>query len=305
MAYLIPLFALFLSAVVFGSWQKKKSDCSASLNEKKLLANMPLPSKSFFHEILRIAAVKTGLIALFTIVSPRRSKVSSKTPVPKPEVAEALKLFVGIAANPNNVSIAVELLRELGSPLRWPMLYASEYYLHELQNNGVALENTWNLFVQGVIQLEGNASHAQAEPLLRKATENGFLPACAVLGDLYLSRRLWDKALQTVIPASEAFYPPAIHQHAYYIYLSTLGKLFQHRQMAEAFRLFSIAAEKGYPPSMATVGEMFLNGYGASAMPDSSTALFYLEQAYKAGEDGCLPFLQRARTATGEHYLDN
>ena len=43
MAYLIPLFILFLSAVVFSSWQKRKSDSYSSLNENKLPVNMVVP----------------------------------------------------------------------------------------------------------------------------------------------------------------------------------------------------------------------------------------------------------------------
>lgn len=300
MAYLIPLFILFLSTVVFSSWRKRKPGDISSLNESKLWLNMPSPPSGFLSGILRKAAVKSGLITLFAIVTPRRGKIVAQSLKPSPETAEILELFRDITRHPENTAVAVQMLGEIDSPLRWPMHYATKYYLQSDRRDDI-----WNNFVQGVILLEGKASPAEAEPLLRHAADSGFLPACTILGDLYLSQKLWDKALQAVIPASEAGYAPAIHCHAYYIYLSTLGKLFQHRPMSEAFRLFSAAAEKGYPPAMTIVGEMHLNGSGAAVAPDPSAALYYLERAYKAGETGCVPLLRRARTAVGEHLLDS
>lgn len=301
MAYLIPLFILFLSTVVFSSWRKRRSGGFSSLNESKLWLNMPAPYSGFLSGILRKAAVKTGLITLFTIVTPRRDKIVARPLKPSPKTAEILELFRDIARHPDNAAVAVQMLGEIGSPLRWPMHYATEYYLRQSDRR----DDIWDNFVQGVILLGGSASPAEAEPLLRHAAESGFLPACTILGDLYLSQKLWDKALQAVIPASDAGYAPAMYSHAYYIYLSTLGKLFQHRPMSEAFRLFSAAAEKGYPPAMAIVGEMYLNGYGAAVAPDPSAALYYLERAYKAGETGYVPLLRRARAAVGEHLLDS
>lgn len=303
MAYLVPLFILFLSAVVFSSRRKAKSDGPRSSDASKVLLNMPVPPSGFISGLLRKVATKTGLIALFTVITPRRGRIAARTVKSNPEITEILELFRDIAAHPDNVGVAVQMLNEHGSPLGWPMQYASEYYLDGRQQRHEEQDDVWSQFIQGVILFEGKGSPAEAEPLLRRAAEKGFLPACAILGDLYLSQKQWDKALQTVIHASEAGYPPAIYSHAYYVYLSTLGKFFQHRAMAEAFRLFSAAADSGYPPAMAVVGKMYLDGYGAAVMPDASSALYYLEGAFKAGETGCAPLLHRARAAVGEQLL--
>lgn len=299
MAYLIPLFILFLSAVVFSSWQKRKSDSYSLLNENKLPVNMVVPPSGFLSGILRKAAVKSGLLALFTIITPRRGSVAAMPLKPAHEVAEILELFRDIANRPENAGVAVQMLGEIDSSLRWSMQYAAEYYLRQSDRR----DDIWQLFIQGVILLKGKASLAEAGLLLHRVADSGFLPACTFLSDLYLSQGAWDKALQGVIAASEAGYVPAIHCHAYNIYLSTLGKLFQHRSMSEAFRLFSSAAEKGFPPALTVVGEMYLQGYGAAVAPDPSIALYYLERAYKAGESSCIPLLRRARAVVGECIL--
>lgn len=303
MAYLVPLFILFLSAVVFSSRRKTKFEGPRSSDASKLLLNMPVPPTGFISGLLRKVATKTGLIALFTVITPRRGRIVARQLKSNPEITEILELFRDIAAHPEDVETAVQMLNEHGSLLRWPMQYASEYYLDRRQQSPDEQDDVWNRFIQGVILLEGKASPAEAEPLLRCAAEKGFLPACTILGDLYLSQKQWDKALQTVVHASDAGYPPAIYSHAYYIYLSTLGKLFQHSAMAEAFRLFLAAADRGYPPAMAVVGKMYLDGYGSAVMPDASSALYYLEGAFKAGETGCAPLLHRARAAVGEQLL--
>lgn len=52
-----------------------------------------------------------------------------------------------------------------------------------------------------------------------------------------------------MLPASEANYAPAVHQYAYYIYLDSLGKMFQYRRLATYRTLFIHSARLGYPPS--------------------------------------------------------
>lgn len=263
---------------------------------EKLIVHMPGPSVGFVQGLMQKIAVKTGLIALFSFSGAQVRKNVTRQVITIPGEAEVLGLYRDIATHPADAPDVERRLRELDSPMRWPMRYAAEYYLGNL---AAVKPATWEKFVDGVVLFEGKGLPDEAAPLLLQAVDEGFLPAFAILGDYCLKRRKIDLAIETVKPASQAGYAPAMHQHGYYINVQSMGKMFQYRRLREVWRLYSAAAEAGYPPSMAVVGEMYFNGFGAAVPRDLYRSLDYLERAFQAGEDRCLPLLRRVRAAAG------
>lgn len=232
MFWIISLIVAFVCVVVIGEYRFRRIPYSGlkSVNHRSTI-----PSTVFNTTDLRnIAVKKTALIGLFLLFSPRKNR---RRPLPLPVKSHE------IPSEEINLLVA-ESLNDQDNPLHWPLVYAKAYY-----NAHPNEQQAWGQFLQGLFQFTTKHSPAQALTPLKNAVASGFLPAYPILGDLYALFGDTGKAIETVRPASQANYAPAIHQHAYYIYLESLGKLFQYRRKAAYTDLFKKSARLGYPPS--------------------------------------------------------
>lgn len=193
------------------------------------------PRTAISVERFRDTVVRKGLLmGLFMIVTPRKRKERS---LPAPETPEYI-------AQDEVLCLLEEAKSNRESPLHWPMIYADAY-----RDASQTSSEVWEEFLQGVFIYAHRHNPAQALAPLQKAVECGFFPAYAILGDLYAEYGDTKRAIAIVRPASEANYAPAVHQHAYYIYLESLGKMFQYRRVGAYRSLFCQSARMGYQPS--------------------------------------------------------
>lgn len=167
--------------------------------------------------------------------------------------------------------------------LRWPEVYAIEYYLNGIADNTVT-EEAWNNYIQGYLMFCIKSSVNEAIIYLNKSAEAGFLPANKLLGDIYLGSQQVQTAIDVIRPAAEANYPPAVHQLGYYIETTTWGKLGQWKEMEQVASLYLKGAELGFPASQNTAGYMYLNGYGHVIQRNPSEAVRWFETAIISGE---------------------
>lgn len=194
----------------------------------------------------------------------------------------ALVYLLGINNQKSDCIMALNHLKlATNVMLRWPYIYAIEYYLENIENISDA---TWQNFLTGFKLFTVDSSVDEAIPYLEKAINDGFLPANVLLADLYLGKGNVTKSIEIIIPASDKGYAPALHQHGHYIELSIFGKLFQWDQMAKLSSLFINAANLGYPPSQNTAGYLYLNGYGKAVDKDPREAYKWFETAILSGE---------------------
>lgn len=190
--------------------------------------------------------------------------------------------ILGIGGVPIDYISAISILQNSCHPQRFTKLYAIQNYLNNL-DNGTISEEAWINYTTGVILFSISGLPDEATPYLEKSINLGFIPARQELADLYLGKRNIDKAIEIIKPASDLAYPPALHQHAYYIYVTTLGRVFQYKPMAQVADLWIKAADLGFPQSLWVVGNLYTNGYGLSIQKDLSTAYTYLSAAVASG----------------------
>lgn len=234
MGWILTLIVAFIAVVLSGSAvRSRKSDYPG----RKMLnqAISVHPDVGPFIGGFRQTVIKKGiLMALFMIVTPRKRK---KRALPSPEEP-------CLIAPDELAEMVREVTDDKANPLHWPLVYARAYRHAEHTP-----EQVWDTFLQGTFIYTRRHNPAQALMPLQKAVEAGFLPAYGILGDLYAEFGDTCRAIETIIPASDAGYAPAIHQHACYFYQESLGKMFQHKRLAAYRRLFSQSAKMGYPPS--------------------------------------------------------
>lgn len=231
MGWILAVILGFVGIVVLNGRRGDGEKTRKAMSQAVLVG----PASSLSAEGFRGTVAKKGLLmALFMLVSPRKAR---KRSLPSPEEPclmerEELMEFLG------------EAKTHAGNPLHYPLIYADAY-----RDASQTPADVWENFLQGVFIYTRRHNAAQALPLLQRVVNSGFLPACAILGDLYAEYGDTERAIATVLPASEANYAPAVHQHAYYVYLESLGKLFQYRRVATYRTLFIHSARLGYPPS--------------------------------------------------------
>lgn len=195
----------------------------------------------------------------------------------------ALVYMIGMNGEKSDCIMALNLFNLAENVMiRWPRIYELEYYL---ENRDRISDETWENFLKGFTLFTVYSDADNAIPYLEKAIEGGYIPACVLLADLYLGQgKGYAKAIDVVTPATNANYPPALHQNGYYMELSTLGKFFQWEEMAQTASLYMKGAEFGYPPSQITAGYMHLNGYGKAIAKNSEVAYKWFETAMQNGE---------------------
>lgn len=190
----------------------------------------------------------------------------------------------GLCIGSSNYLLALDYFEQsVHSQLRWPIIYAIEYYLNGKENNTVT-DETWETFLAGYKLYMIDAKPKEAIPYFKSACEMGFMPAYEYLADLYLKSDGTPKAIETILPASNAGYAPALHQHGYYIMRRTYGKIGQWADMNKAADLIGQAASMGYPVSQMSLGEMYSKGYGTTIMIDWEESLKWYDAAVRNGE---------------------
>lgn len=193
----------------------------------------------------------------------------------------ALVYLLGMNGEKSDCIMALNLLNSSVVMLRWPLIYAIEFYL---ENSGTVSDETWQNYLKGFRLFTVDGSVDEAIPYLEMAVNNGFFPAYKLLGDVYLGKGNIAKAIEVVAPASDANYAPTVHQHGYYVERSTWGKMFQWDEMQKAASLYMKGAELNYPPSQIAAGYMHLNGYGKAISKNSEEAYKWFDTAIRCGE---------------------
>lgn len=215
----------------------------------------------------------------------------------------AMAALYGIGSMPVDFSLAANYLMRSNHGTRWPMIYAINFYLDNVgQVPGV--QKGWEAYLEGNSLFCIYAEPDKAIPYLNEAISAGFLPACQLLGDLYLERSDREQAKAVVGPAIQAGYVPALHQKAWYIYSGTYGKMGQWKPIAEAYDLFRMAADAGYPPSQLATAELCLVGSAGVVKVDYPLAYQYAVAADKAGEPLAVQLMKRAQAGIRKEAFD-
>ncbi len=234
MGWILTLILTFFTVLFFNDvrhWRKGVDKRRKTLTQTIYLRPDAFQSFDGFRQTV----IKKGiLIALFMLVTPRSRK---KRPLPIPEEP----CFI---SNDELTLMKQTVMEDVEHPLHWPLIYA-EAYRHADHTS----EQIWNSFLQGIFIYTDHHNPAQALMPLQKALDSGFIPTYGILSDLYAEYGHIRQAITTILPASNANYAPAVHQHACYIYQETLGKMFQYKKITEYRRLFCKSARMGYPPS--------------------------------------------------------
>lgn len=178
---------------------------------------------------------------------------------------------------------ASRYLSESNNLQRWPLIYAINFYLDNL-NSSPSIQKAWEDYIKAYELIELGHRHLEAIPYIEKAIENGFLPACQLLGDLYINYGNRHDALKAVEPAVTAGYVPAIHQKAYYIYSHVYGRMFQQKNIQLGYNLFRKAALAGYPASQICISSFHITGSGGVVKQDLPQACAFARAAADAGE---------------------
>lgn len=211
--------------------------------------------------------------------------------------------ILGIGDYPVDYISAIDILQQSCHPLRFTLLYAIQDYLNGLDSNSVT-EEAWTNYTTGILLFTISGLTNEAIPCLEKSVNLGFMPARKELADIYLGKRNIDKAIEIIKPASDRGYPPAVHQHGYYIYVTTLGRAFQYEPMAQVADLWIKAADLGFPNSLWTVGELYINGYGTAIKKDLPTAYRYLSEAVASGMTEAEPLLNSVKSQMAQEAID-
>lgn len=195
----------------------------------------------------------------------------------------AMASLYGMGSMPVDLALTAHLLQKSQHNMRWPLMFAIQYYLeHAAQNS--AVQQGWENYLDGNRLFSIHAEPDNAIPYFQRAIDVKFLPACQFLADLYLEKGDKERALQIVEPAVSAEYSPAIHQKAYYIYSGTIGKMGQWKPIGEAYKLFKSAADAGYPPSQIATGQLTFNGMLTTVPKDHGLSYIYFKAADNVGE---------------------
>lgn len=241
MGWILAVILGFVGIVVLNGRRGDGEKTRKAMSQAVLVG----PASSLTVEGFRATVVKKGLlIALFMLVSPRKARKRSLPSPEEPRLIGHDELFTLFEETKTNSE----------DPLHWPLIYADAY-----RDASRTSSEVWEEFLQGVFIYTRRQNAAQALPLLQKAVERAFLPAYAILGDMYAEYGDTQSSIATVLPASKANYAPAVHQHAYYVYLESIGKMFQYRRVATYRTLFIHSGRLGYPPSKYIVTA---NGWG-------------------------------------------
>lgn len=208
----------------------------------------------------------------------------------------AMVNIYGIGTNTVDLNSAANYLMQSDNGIRWPMIYAINYYLDNLEKNP-NIQKGWEDYLEGYRLFTIDADTEKAIPVLDESINAGFIPANQLLADLYLEKGDQIQAMALVEPAVQTGYEPALHQKAWYIYRSAMGKIGQQKTIAEAYDLFRMAADAGFPPSQATVAELHLVGSAGVVKVDNELAYKYAVAAEKAGEPLGKVFAERAQKA--------
>lgn len=234
MGWILTLILTFIAVLFFNDVLHSRKNVDK--NRKILSQAIYIRPDAFrFIDGFRQTVIKKGiLITLFMLITPRKRK---KRPLPISE--EPCLIPSG-----ELTLMKQTVMEDMDNPLHWPLVYA-EAYRHADHTS----EQIWDTFLQGIFIYTDRHNPAQALTLLRKALDSDFLPAYGILGDLYAEYGHTRQAIETILPASNANYAPAVHQHACYIYQESLGKIFQYKKIAQYRRLFCKSARMGYPPS--------------------------------------------------------
>lgn len=190
----------------------------------------------------------------------------------------------GLCIGSSNYLLALDYFEQsVHNQQRWPIIYAIEYYLNGKEHNTVT-DEAWETFLTGYKLYMIDSKPKEAIPYFESACDMGFIPAYEYLADLHLEYEGIPTAIQTILPASNAGYAPALHQHGYYLMRRTYGKVGQWADMNKAADLIGQAASMGYPVSQMTLGEMYAKGYGTTIMIDWDESLKWYEAAVRNGE---------------------
>lgn len=211
--------------------------------------------------------------------------------------------MIGIGDSPADYISSISLLQQSNHQLRFSLLYSIQYYLNGLENNSITTE-AWDNYIEGLILYTVESLSDEAIPYLEKSINLGFIPARKTLADIYFIKRNIDKAIEIITPASELSYPPAVHQHGYYIYTTTIGKLFQYEPMAQVASLWQKGADLGFPNSLWVVGELYTNGYGLAIKKDLNMAYNYLNAAVESGMVEAEPNLNNVKKQINQEMVD-
>ncbi len=216
----------------------------------------------------------------------------------------AMASLYGIGSMPVDFNMTAEFLLISKHGLRWPVIYAINYFLENVEKNPDVLD-AWDNYLSGFEQYSIFGETEKALPYINKAIEAGFLPAYQLLGDIYLEKGNREKAVEVVQPAVAAGYLPAIHQKGWYIYSGTIMKMFQQKPIAEAFELFMEAANAGYPPAQIVVAQLCLMGSGGVVKIDNQMAYKQASAAQEVGEPMADELAERACKAIKKDEIDN
>lgn len=208
----------------------------------------------------------------------------------------AMASLYGIGSAPVDFSLSAQLLLKSIHGLRWPLIYAINYYLDNVEKDP-SVQQAWEDYLTGFELYTIYALPDEATPFIKKSVDAGFLPAYQLLGDIYLEKGDRETAISTVKPAIDAYYIPALHQKGWYIYSGTIGRLGQGKPIAEAYDLFLEAANAGYPPSQVTVAELCLVGSAGVVKIDNEMAFKQASAAHESGESLGADLAQRAQKA--------
>lgn len=215
----------------------------------------------------------------------------------------AMAALYGIGSMPVDLNMAASYLMQGQHGLRWPLIYAINFYLDNVGQTP-ALQKGWEDYLEANSLFSIYARPDEAIPCMQSAIDAGFMPACQLLGDLYLERGDREQAKAAVDPAIRAGYIPALHQKAWYIYSGTYGKMGQWKPIAEAYDLFRTAADAGYPPSQLTTSELCLVGSAGVVKVDYPLAYRYAVAADKAGEPLAENLVKRAQAGIRKEAFD-
>lgn len=201
---------------------------------------------------------------------------------------EAGAFLMGIATlcgigTESDLELAALYFFETNNLQRWPLVYAINFYLDNL-NSFPSIQEAWENYVKAYELIELGHRHLEAIPYIEKAMKNGFLPACLLLGDLYINYGNRPDALKTVERAVAAGYVPAVHQKAYYVYSYVYGRMFQWKNIQLGYDLFREAALAGYPPSQICIASFHISGSGGVIKQDLLQACAFARAAADAGE---------------------
>ena len=123
----------------------------------------------------------------------------------------------GLCIGSSNYLLALDYFEQsVHNQQRWPIIYAIEYYLNGKEHNTVT-DEAWETFLRGYKLYKIDSEPKEAIPYFESACDMGFIPAYEYLADLHLQYEGIPTAIQTILPASDAGYAPAIHQHGYYL----------------------------------------------------------------------------------------